>query len=158
VTDASQTFAATAATIVSGAVAERAQLVSYLIYSTVISIVIYPIVVHWVWSPAGWLSTANPNAFLGGAVDFAGAGVVHLVGGIAALSGAAVIGPRQGRFVHLFTHAEECKCEECTFPHRCCGPRTENALPMPGHSSVLQALGTFILWMGWCARPSSRGR
>ena len=83
-----QTFAAAAATIVSGAVAERAHLISYLVYSTLITLIIYPAVAHWAWSTAGFLSVTNDDAFLGGVVDFAGSGVVHLTGGIAALCGA----------------------------------------------------------------------
>ena len=124
-------FAAAAATIVSGAVAERAQLMAYLIYSTVITGLIYPVVVHWVWDSNGWASAFNANTgdkgpLMGGQIDFAGSGVVHMTGGVAALVGAAVIGPRVGRF-------------------------DENKKPMPikGHSSVLQVMGTFILWLGW---------
>ena len=138
-----QTFAAAAATIVSGAVAERAQLISYLVYSTYITLFIYPVVVHWAWAPAGFLSPANPDALLGGVVDFAGSGVVHLTGGIAALCGAWVIGPRPGRYINV----PKCAREEEGCKRLC--RRSMRPLPMPGHSSVLQALGTFILWMGW---------
>ena len=141
------TFAAAAATIVSGAVAERAQLVSYLIYSTYITLFIYPVVVHWAWSGAGFLSVANPNALLGGVIDFAGSGVVHLTGGIAALCGAAVIGPRPGRFITAAELGKPYDGGSCAASCGCCRP--DKPLPLPGHSSVLQALGTFILWMGW---------
>ena len=125
-------FAAAAATIVSGAVAERAQLGAYLVYTTAITMFVYPVVVHWVWSSGGWLSAFNCAgegdanvALRGGMIDFAGSGVVHMTGGVAALCGAKIIGPRSGRFVE------------------------RKPVPMPGHSSVLQVLGTFTLWMGW---------
>jgi len=120
------TFAAAASTIVSGAVAERAMLPAYMVFSSLTTALIYPVVSHWVWSSSGWLSVLNGDALLGGVIDFAGAGVVHMTGGVAALSGAWVIGPRVGRF-----------------------DDQGHALPMPGHSSVLQVLGTFILWLGW---------
>jgi len=119
-------FAAAAATIVSGAVAERCQLIAYLIYTSIITGLIYPVVVHWVWDGHGFLSAANPNAMLTGVIDFAGSGVVHMTGGWAALMGAWVLGPRLGRFG---------------------GNPNPNAFD--GHSSVLQVLGTFILWFGW---------
>jgi Amt family ammonium transporter len=111
-------FAATAATIVSGAMAERTKFSSYLMYSVVISLVIYPIVGHWIWG-GGWLASL-------GMIDFAGSTVVHSVGGWAALVGAAVLGPRVGKF-------------------------NKNGKPnaMPGHSITLGALGVFILWFGW---------
>jgi len=123
-------FAAAAATIVSGAVAERAQLSAYLIYTCIITGFIYPIVVHWVWCNNGFLSggfTSNKNlTVLGGCLDFAGSGVVHMTGGVAALCAAAIIQPRIGRF-------------------------DENGKPnaMPGHSTPFVVLGTLILWMGW---------
>ena len=118
----------------SGAVAERAQLLAYLIYTTVITGLIYPVVVHWVWDGNGWASCFNSHtddkkALLGGQIDFAGSGVVHMTGGVAALVGAAVIGPRSGRFEG--------------------GGRVGKPVPIKGHSSVLQVLGTFILWLGW---------
>mmetsp|Transcript_22429 Transcript_22429/g.71736 ORF Transcript_22429/g.71736 Transcript_22429/m.71736 type:complete len:458 (-) Transcript_22429:242-1615(-) len=123
-------FAAAAATIVSGAVAERAQLVAYLIYTSVITGFIYPVVVHWVWCSNGFLSgaftTDKSKTILGGCLDFAGSGVVHMTGGIAALCGAFIIKPRIGRF-----------------------DENGNAVPMPGQSTPFQVLGTFILWMGW---------
>ena len=111
-------FAATAATIVSGAMAERTKFSSYIIYSFVISIVIYPVVGHWIWG-GGWLSNL-------GMVDFAGSTVVHSVGGWAALVGAAILGPRIGKF----TKAGK-----------------PNAIP--GHNITMGALGVFILWFGW---------
>lgn len=86
-------FAATAATIVSGAMAERTKFVSYLIYSFIISFVIYPIVGHWIWSGDGWLAKL-------GMIDFAGSTVVHSVGGWSALVGAAILGARKGKFVN----------------------------------------------------------
>mmetsp|Transcript_54303 Transcript_54303/g.118415 ORF Transcript_54303/g.118415 Transcript_54303/m.118415 type:complete len:475 (-) Transcript_54303:907-2331(-) len=122
-------FAAAAATIVSGAVAERAQLSAYLIYTVVITGWIYPVVVHWVWATGGWLSTftqVEDDVVLGGCIDFAGSGVVHMTGGVAAFWGAAIIGPRKGRY-----------------------DESKKPIPMPGHSTVLSVLGTFILWLGW---------
>nr|WP_201779743.1 ammonium transporter [Oxobacter pfennigii] len=111
-------FAATAATIVSGAMAERTKFIAYVIYSAVISLFIYPIVGHWIWG-GGWIAQL-------GFIDFAGSTVVHSVGGWSALMGAAIIGPRIGKY----------------------GKNGEvNAIP--GHSITLGALGVFILWFGW---------
>jgi len=120
------TFAAAAATIVSGAVAERCQLIAYLIYSFCITGFIYPVVVHWVWDVPGFLSAFNPNdkdRILTGVIDFAGSGVVHMTGGMAALVGAKILGPRIGRW--------------------------ENPSEFEGHSTPLQLIGTFLLWFGW---------
>jgi len=115
-------FCATAATIVSGAVAERLKFKAYLIYSVIVSAIIYPIYGHWVWG-GGWLSSLP---FGVGAVDFAGSGVVHAIGGFVGLAGAIVLGPRFGKY-------------------------DKNGKPnaIPGHSIVLAALGVFILWFGW---------
>eukprot|EP00899_Mesostigma_viride_P015389 jgi/Mesvir1/23851/Mv10654-RA.1 len=123
-------FAATASTIVSGAVAERCQIGAYIVYTIVLSGFIYPVVAHWVWSSEGWLSPYRHPASLGdhGMIDFAGSGVVHLTGGTAALVGAIFCGPRLGRF------AEDGR-----------------VIDMPGHSTVLAALGTMFLWFGWFA-------
>lgn len=114
-------FAATAATIVSGAMAERTQFKSYLIYTVFISALIYPLSGHWIWG-GGWLSSLGFH-------DFAGSTVVHSVGGWAALMGAIVLGPRTGKYV---------KNE---------GKVVVKALP--GHNIPLAALGVFILWFGW---------
>ncbi|MFH1513120.1 MAG: ammonium transporter, partial [Bacillota bacterium] len=111
-------FAATAATIVSGAMAERTKFVSYCLYSLIISAVIYPISGHWIWG-GGWLSQL-------GFTDFAGSTAVHLVGGIAGLVGATILGPRIGKY------GKDGK------------PRA-----ILGHSVTLGALGVFILWFGW---------
>jgi hypothetical protein len=125
-------FAAAAATIVSGAMAERTQLSGYIVYTTIITGFIYPVVVHWGWSSTGWFSAFNTltadgkSAWEGGLVDFAGSGIVHMTGGVAALVGAAIVGPRIGRF------------DEAGKP-----------LAMPGHSTTLQVMGTFMLWLGW---------
>lgn len=115
-------FCATAATIVSGAVAERLKFKAYLIYSAVVSIIIYPIYGHWVWG-GGWLSQLP---FGMGALDFAGSGVVHAIGGFVGLAGAIVLGPRFGKY-----------------------DRNGKPRAIPGHSMVLAALGVFILWFGW---------
>ena len=116
-------FCATAATIVSGAMAERTKFVSYLIYSAIISLIIYPIAGHWFWG-GGWLAQLS----IGGAgfIDFAGSTLVHSVGGWSALVGAALLGPRIGKFKK---------------------DGTPNAIP--GHNITLGALGVFILWFGW---------
>ncbi|MDY6911334.1 MAG: ammonium transporter [Chloroflexota bacterium] len=115
-------FAATAATIVSGAVAERLKIKAYFIYSIMICALIYPIYGHWVWG-GGWLA----NLSLGvGHLDFAGSGVVHAIGGFIGLAGAIVLGPRIGKF------GKDGK------------PRA-----IPGHSITLAALGCFLLWFGW---------
>ena len=116
-------FCATTATIVSGAMAERTKFSAYCVYSAVISLLIYPIEAHWIWG-GGWLSQLGFH-------DYAGSCAIHMVGGIAALIGAAVLGPRIGKYV---TDKE--------------GKVTKvNAIP--GHSIPLGALGVFILWLGW---------
>ena len=106
-------FCAACATIVSGAVAERCQLGAYLIYCVVIIGFIYPVVVHWVWDTAGFLCGWNPTAIMGGMIDFAGSGVVHMTGGWAAMVAAKVVGPRLGRFEQgipdFVAHARLCK-------------------------------------------------
>jgi Amt family ammonium transporter len=114
-------FAATAATIVSGAMAERTKFSGYLVYSVFISGLIYPISGHWVWG-GGWLAELGFH-------DFAGSTVVHSVGAWAALIGAALIGPRKGKYVRVN------------------GRTTVKAIQ--GHSMPLAALGVFILWFGW---------
>ncbi len=116
-------FCATAATIVSGAMAERTKFLSYCVYSAVISALIYPIEAHWIWG-GGWLSQMGFH-------DFAGSCAIHMVGGISALIGAKILGPRIGKFVTDKS-----------------GKVTKvNAIP--GHSLTLGALGCFILWFGW---------
>lgn len=116
-------FCATTATIVSGAMAERTKFLSYCIYSAVISAVIYPIEAHWIWG-GGWLSQLGFH-------DFAGSTAIHMVGGISALIGAAMLGPRIGKF----TKDKAGKITKI------------NAFP--GHNLVIGALGVFILWFGW---------
>ena len=116
-------FCATTATIVSGAMAERTKFAAYCVYSGVISLVIYPIEAHWIWG-GGWLAQIGFH-------DYAGSCAIHMVGGIAALIGAIVLGPRIGKYV---TNKD--------------GKVTKvNAIP--GHSIPLGALGVFILWLGW---------
>ncbi|MEX2446412.1 MAG: ammonium transporter, partial [Dehalococcoidia bacterium] len=119
-------FAATAATIVSGAMAERTKFAAYLIYTICITGVVYPIVTHWIWDGNGFLTAFTDAPMLGvGMVDFAGSTVVHSVGGWAALVGAIVVGARRGRFANNRVGA------------------------LPGHSLPLGVLGVFILWVGW---------
>ncbi|MBQ9539494.1 MAG: ammonium transporter [Treponema sp.] len=117
-------FCATAATIVSGSMAERTKFSAYCIYSAVISAVVYPIEAGWVWNPQGWLVQL-------GFVDFAGGAAIHSVGGTAALIGAIFLGPRIGKYDYD-------KDGKVTKVHA-----------IPGHSLTLGALGTFILWFGW---------
>jgi len=117
-------FCATAATIVSGAMAERTKFSAYIIYSAVISMLIYPIEAGWVWNGQGFLYNL-------GFIDFAGSAAIHMVGGIMAFIGAIVLGPRIGKYV--------------------IDPKTGKkiARAIPGHSITLGALGVFILWFGW---------
>ena len=117
-------FCATAATIVSGAMAERTKFSSYCIYSAVISAVVYPIEAGWIWNPNGWLAQMGFH-------DYAGSTAIHMVGGIAALIGAMFLGPRIGKYV----------VDKKT------GKKKAKAIP--GHSLTLGALGVFILWFGW---------
>lgn len=111
-------FCATAATIVSGAMAERTEFKAYLIFTVVISVFIYPISGHWTWG-GGWLSQLGFH-------DFAGSSIVHSVGAWVGLAGAAVIGPRLGKY-----------------------SKTGKPNAIPGHNLLLGALGVFILWFGW---------
>lgn len=111
-------FCATAATIVSGAMAERTKFSSYCIYSMIISGIVYPVSGHWVWG-GGWLAQMGFH-------DFAGSTAVHMVGGVAALIGAAFLGPRIGKF-----------------------GKDGKPKAIPGHSLTLGALGCFILWFCW---------
>ena len=114
-------FAATAATIVSGAMAERTKFTAYLVYSVFISGLIYPIAGHWVWG-GGWLDEMGFH-------DFAGSSIVHSVGGWAALAGAIILGARSGKYANVN------------------GKLISKAIP--GHNMPLAALGVFILWFGW---------
>ncbi len=121
-------FAATAATIVSGAMAERTKFSGYLVYSFFISLFIYPVFGHWAWGNLLNSGNADSGAWLAkrGFIDFAGSTVVHSVGGWAALAGAIVLGPRIGKF-----------------------DKDGKPRPIPGHSLTLAALGVFILFFGW---------
>jgi Amt family ammonium transporter len=116
-------FAATAATIISGAVAERTKFSAYIVYSVLVSGLVYPIFGSWAWGSlfngSGWLEGL-------GFIDFAGSTVVHSIGGWLALAGAIVVGPRIGKF-----------------------DKAGNVKPIPGHNIPLAALGVFILWFGW---------
>ena len=112
-------FCATAATIVSGSMAERTKFSAYCVYSAVISLVVYPIEAGWVWNGQGWLAQL-------GCIDFAGSIVIHMVGGISALVGAIILGPRIGKY-----------------------GKNGKVNAIPGHSITLGALGVFILWFAW---------
>ena len=116
-------FCATTATIVSGSMAERTRFLSYCVYSAVISAFIYPIEAHWTWG-GGWLSQIGFH-------DFAGSNCIHMVGGICALIGAAMVGPRIGKFT---------KDKD---------GRITKVNAFPGHNIPLGCLGVFILWLGW---------
>ena len=117
-------FCATAATIVSGAMAERTKFISYCIYSGVISLFVYPIEAGWVWNSQGWLAQLGFH-------DFAGSAAIHSVGGLTALIGAIMVGPRLGKYV------------------KDKAGKTTKVNAIPGHSITLGALGCFILWFGW---------
>ena len=120
-------FAAAAATIVAGSLAERTKFSAYLAYTVVITAFIYPVVVHWGWDSNGWLTAFRDDPLIGnGLVDFAGSGIVHTVGGTAGLMGAIAVGARRGKF----------------------GPKGE-VRAIPGHNIALATLGMFILWFGW---------
>lgn len=116
-------FCATTATIVSGAMAERTRFLSYCVYSAVISAVIYPIEAHWTWG-GGWLAQIGFH-------DFAGSNCIHMVGGICALIGATMLGPRIGKFV------------------KDSNGKITKVNAFPGHNLPLGCLGVFILWLGW---------
>ncbi len=116
-------FCATTATIVSGAMAERTKFSSYCVYSAFISLLIYPIEAHWIWG-GGWLSQIGFH-------DYAGSCAIHMTGGIAALIGAALLGPRIGKYIYDKDGA------------------VTKVNAIPGHSIPLGALGVFILWLGW---------
>lgn len=117
-------FCATAATIVSGSMAERTKFVSYCIYSGVISLFVYPIEAGWVWNSQGWLAQLGFH-------DFAGSAAIHSVGGITALIGAIMVGSRLGKYVKDKVG------------------KIKKVNAIPGHSITLGALGCFILWFGW---------
>ncbi len=112
-------FCATASTIVSGAMAERTKFTAYLIYSIIMSALIYPISGHWIWNADGWLYKLGFH-------DFAGSTAVHLVGGAAALVGAKMVGPRLGKYT-----------------------KDGKSKAIPGHSMSFAVLGVFLLWFGW---------
>ena len=117
-------FCATAATIVSGAMAERTKFLSYCIYSGVISLFVYPIEAGWIWNEAGWLTKLGFH-------DFAGSAAIHSVGGVTALIGAIMVGPRLGKYI------------------KDKAGKVKKVNAIPGHSITLGALGCFILWFGW---------
>ncbi|HOK41600.1 MAG TPA: ammonium transporter [bacterium] len=113
-------FASAACSIISGAIAERIKIIAYIIFGFIISLIVYPIVGHWVWG-GGWLANLNTPFF-----DFAGSTVVHSVGGWAALAGILILGPRLGKYFN-----------------------NNEIKPIMGHNIPLSTLGCFILWLGW---------
>ena len=117
-------FAATAATIVSGAIAGRTKFSTYAIFTVVMTAIIYPIAGGWEWN-GGWLNNTDDYFFNAEFIDFAGSSIVHGVGGFAALVGAYMVGPRIGKYVD------------------------GKVMPIPGHNLTLATLGVFILWLGW---------
>ena len=117
-------FAATAATIVSGAIAGRTKFSTYAIFTVVMTAIIYPIAGGWEWN-GGWLNNTDDYFFDAQFIDFAGSSIVHGVGGFAALVGAYMVGPRIGKYVD------------------------GKVMPIPGHNLTLATLGVFILWLGW---------
>lgn len=131
-------FCATAATIVSGAMAERTKFSAYLIYTVFISVLVYPVSGHWTWG-GGWLMNGDADSFMMSTFghtfhDFAGSTVVHSVGGWIALVGACILGPRIGKY-----------------------SKDGKSRAIPGHNLTLAALGVFILWFGWFGfNPGSR--
>lgn len=126
-------FVSTCASIVSGAVAERCKMVCYLAYAGFMSAIVYPVIAYWAWSSGGWLSPFNSDADsrIGvGVIDFAGSGVVHITGGMAALIGAYFVGPRADHFYR--TASGEIRARDYT-----------------ANSQVARAVGVFTLWFGW---------
>lgn len=117
-------FCATAATIVSGSMAERTKFLAYCVYSGVISLFVYPVEAGWIWNSQGWLAQLGFH-------DFAGSAAIHSVGGLTALIGAIMVGPRLGKYV------------------KDKAGKIEKVNAIPGHSITLGALGCFILWFGW---------
>ena len=117
-------FCATASTIVSGAMAERTKFFSYCIYTVIISVFVYPIEAGWIWNSQGWIAQMGFH-------DFAGSAAIHTVGGLTALIGAALVGPRLGKYL------------------RDKKGKVTKVNAIPGHSITLGALGCFILWFGW---------
>jgi len=119
-------FCATASTIVSGAIAERTKLTAFGLFILVMTSIVYPIVIYWGWSGEGFLSNADGSTFGPAYMDFAGSGLVHMVGGVAALCGSIIVGPRKGRF-------EPDTPEDAFHPH----------------NVPFCVIGTFFLWFGW---------
>ena len=127
-------FAATATTIVAGALAERSQMGAYFLYSVLLSGFVFPVVAHSIWSVEGFLNAfSSSRLFDSGMIDFAGSGVVHVLGGTAALIAVIILGPRTGRF------------------HDDHGRPVDKPRPMERYSVALQVMGVFLLWFGWYA-------
>ena len=153
-------FAATAATIVSGSVAGRCSLIAYGIYTIALTSFVYPVIAHWIWDTHGWLSAFNDDANNGGVIDFAGSGVVHMVGGWSGLMGAIFLGPRIGKFNYnpsdvtvdvksANNNSDNNNNNVNSSPRSISRRKSLHHQHKFGSNIPLQVLGMFILWLGW---------
>ena len=145
-------FAATAATTVSGCVAERVDCVAYLVAATLVTGVVYAVPVHWVWADGGCMSVWHGTTLLDvGVIDFAGSGLVHMVGGLGGLVGSVMLGPRLGRFpadAYRRSLAARLAVAGAREPDAGKG-KADDLRGFAGHNATLTALGVYCLWFGW---------